>query len=118
MYLLAVQLTHMANPALFKFNGKPRADKEFEAVQMASGPAENAAFSPKYLVIEDDHGHKRCFWSSNVENVALIDMEKDIDGQIQMQLLQHRGQAKGQRLAQADPSLRLTGAPMIGGLNS
>jgi hypothetical protein len=65
------------------------------------------------MLIQDDYGHKRAFWPYSVENIALIDMEKDMDSQAQMAVIQARGQSQAQRAVQADPSIRL--ATMAGG---
>lgn len=109
--MLALQLTNIANPVIFKFNKKATAEKQFETVMQAIGPRDGTEYRPTFLLIEDDHGHKRGLWASIIETPALIDLERDMDSQAQMQVFQARAQHKAQRLIQADPALRLATVP-------
>lgn len=114
MFLLALQLHQIAQPAIFKFKAKADAEREFEAVSKAIGPNDaNGRVPAPFLTIEDDFGHKRTLWAHHINHPALIDMDRDIDSQAQMAVFQARGQAQANRAIQADPSLRL--ATMSGG---
>jgi hypothetical protein len=100
---------------MFKFKTHGKADREFAALWKLFQPIPEgeADPGPYTMLIEDDFGHKRAFWSSDVQNVALIDMEGDMDSQAQVAVLQARAQAQANRAVQADPALRL--ATMSGG---
>lgn len=114
MFLLALQLQHVAQPAIFKFKAKKDAEREFESVLKTVEPHRGAGMiTPPFIMIQDDYGHKRALYTHTIDNVALIDMEMDMESQAQMAVFQARGQAQANRAVQADPSLRL--ATMQGG---
>lgn len=107
MFLLALQLQNVAQPAIFKFKQKRDADREFEAILKAISPNTDGNTTVAFLLIEDDFGHKRALYAYQIEHPTLIDMEKDADSQAQMAVFQARAQAQANRAVQADPSLRL-----------
>lgn len=107
MFLLALQLQHVAQPAIFKFKQKRDADREFETILKAVGPNNDGGTTGAFLLIEDDYGQKRALYAYQIENTTLIDMEMDSDAQAQMTVFQARAQAQANRAVQADPSLRL-----------
>jgi hypothetical protein len=113
MHLIALQLTNVAQPAIFKFNAAKDAKREFEAILKAIGPSNSDSdelLMSAFLVIEDDHGHKRGLYAHRIENAALIDMTRDLASQAEMAVLQARGQAQANRAVAADPALRLATA--------
>jgi hypothetical protein len=105
MHLLALQFLNVVQPVIFKFNNLKTAKAEFENVCQAFGPSNENL--PSFLLMEDDYGHIRAFWGSQVQNAALIDAERDIASQAELAVLQQRGQAQANRMAQMDPTLRL-----------
>jgi hypothetical protein len=118
VWMLALQLQNIANPVIFKFNHQNEADRVFDLVANAIGPSEggDALGKSAFLVINDDYGQKRALWAHEVQNVAVIDVEKDIKGQAEMAVWQNRGNAMAQRMVQKDPRsqiVEVTRAPFM-----
>lgn len=115
MHLLLVQTRDLAQPHNFKFDTKAGAEAQWERVnQTPEDPADDDNWV-SWLTIEDDYGHRRRLDRYDVRSVALIDCEADIRGNVQLALLNHRGQASAQRLAQAEAPL-IAPASVPGGL--
>jgi signal transduction histidine kinase len=112
MHLLLVQGRDQTQAHTFKFDNKADAEHQWEKVnEQAKDDDEDAEVWVAWITIEDDYGHRRRFDRYDVRSVALIDCEADIRGNVQLALLNQRGQVSAQRLSQADPSLTLaTGA--------
>jgi hypothetical protein len=109
MYLLALQITGIANPAIFKYRTLKDASREFERVSKAIGPSDGAnSGQGEFMTITDDYGHSRALWGHHIQHPALIDMERDIEVQAEMALWQARGQTKANQKIQNDPRLNLT----------
>lgn len=112
MYLLALQLSGIANPAVFKFKNLKDASREFERVTKAIGPNAGTV-SEEFMTITDDYGHTRALWSHHIQHPAMIDMERDMEVQAEMAMWQARGQLKANQKIQGDPRLALAAGGTI-----
>jgi hypothetical protein len=84
---------------------------------MAAPSGENPAFGIAVAhTIADDWGHTRAFFSHQIESVALINVQRDLEGQIEQQVMQARAQAAAQRKVDADPSRKFLGPGGILGM--
>ena len=59
-------------------------------------------------IVEDDYGNVGWI-ASDVHSVRISNMERSMEVQMEQGLMTARAQAKGQRLAAADPTLKLGG---------
>lgn len=59
--------------------------------------------------IQDDFGSTLVMGDTKCAAVAVVDIEKDLEANIELSLLQQRGQATLQGKIQADPKIRFMG---------
>ena len=103
MYLLTVVFGPMATQCALLFKTKEAAEKAYESFSIiplqTHGPT--ATFR-----LEDDFGQRVCLSSADLRGIMLEDMSHSQLAHIERALHQAKMQAKGQKMAQADPELR------------
>lgn len=104
MFTLCVWFGNQQTPWAFLYDNLENANTQM--LQFANG-------DKPLIEFHDDHGQRMLIKREQVHSIMLDDMKKSALGKIEVSLHGARTQANYNTRVQADPSMRLNGAPMI-----
>lgn len=110
MFVVVVTLAHQQNLMQFVLDDRTRAQVMVSRVTAAMEMPKTRTLS-----IADDYGHEAVVRIQDVVAVYLEDAKKAGDAALERSLIQMRSQAKCQREAANDPTLKLMAGQQMGG---
>ena len=102
MHLVTIWLHGVGQPFVLRFNSSGRAH------EVAAGPW--AAHDGAVLDVKDDFGQRLRVCLPSIASLSVIDVEKDLEAQGELALMQHRAQTAVQSKAQQREALARPGA--------
>lgn len=113
MHVVMVYVKDIAQPFGLRFNDRAKAESVYTGIRDLPNADSNGVNA---IAAHDDHGQSMSALRRDVQAIGLVDIEKDLAAQGDIQLLHARANARLQSLASADPVMAMHAGGRAGGL--